>query len=170
MNWFNARLVLILVLVILVNPVITAENIENLPIIKPHAKTEQTHIMDYPEIRCMSTAIWYESGHESRLGKIAVARVIQNRMRAGFSDTICGVVRQRDQYRCQFSWVCGNYRLISEAECAVCWQIAYEILVQERHQNILKNALYFHATYTNPAWRNLVPIRVIGGHKFYRKS
>lgn len=174
--WFNAWLALALVLAIMAytqavsaNPVTPAESVEDLLITKAHVETEQIHSLDYREVRCMSTAIWYESGHEPRLGKIAVARVIQNRMRDGFADTACGVVQQRHQNLCQFSWACGSYHLISAAECAECWQIAVEVLAQDRHQNFLKNALYFHATYIDPAWTDVVPVKVIGNHKFYRK-
>ena len=174
--WFNTWLVLALVLAIMAyaqtvsaTPVIPAESVEDLLITKKHVETLLIHSLDYREVRCMSTAVWYESGHEPRLGKIAVARVIQNRMRAGFADTACGVVQQRNQCVCQFSWSCGSYHLISAAECGECWQIAVEVLAQERHQNFLKNALYFHATHMDPAWTGVAPVRVIGNHKFYRK-
>lgn len=174
--WFNAWLALALVLAIMAyaqavsaNPVVPAESVEDLLTTKDHAPINLIHSQDYREVRCMSTAVWYESGHEPRLGKIAVARVIQNRVRGGFADSACAVVQQRTNSVCQFSWACGSYHLISAAECAECWQVAVEVLAQDRHQNFLKNALYFHATYMDPAWAGVVPVKVIGNHKFYRK-
>ncbi len=175
--WFNAWLALALVLAIMAytqavsaNPVVPEQSVEDLlTTAENNIKTNTIHSLDYREVRCMSTAIWYESGHEPRLGKIAVARVIQNRVQQGFAGSACAVVQQRHNGVCQFSWACGSYHLISAAECTECWQIAVEVLAQERHQNFLKNALYFHATYIDPAWRGLVPVKVIGHHKFYRK-
>lgn len=174
--WFNAWLAMAVILAIMAyaqavgaSAMVPVESVEDLLTTTEHTETNLIHSLDYREVRCMSTAIWYESGHEPRLGKIAVARVIQNRIRAGFADTACAVVEQRHNGVCQFSWACGGYHQISSAECAECWQIAVEVLAQERHQNFLKNALYFHATYVDPDWQGVVPVKVIGRHKFYRK-
>jgi hypothetical protein len=63
------------------------------------------------QVDCLADNIYFESGSEPREGKIAVAMVTLNRVEKGFSDTICGVVKQKTnnssgQIVCQFSWWC----------------------------------------------------------------
>jgi spore germination cell wall hydrolase CwlJ-like protein len=128
------------------------------------------HSVDYRQLQCVATAVYYESANEPRLGQIAVARVIQNRVRSGFADSPCDVVYQRTAGLCQFSWACEKNHAIRLAECADCWSVAVQVLAQDRYQNYMRSALYFHATSISPGWTNLTPIRTIGNHKFYRRG
>ena len=82
----------------------------------------------------MAQNIYFESRHESMLGKIAVAHVVMNRIESkDFPNTVCKVVKQgpiRESWktrkypnlpkeervywprrdRCQFSWYCDGHR------------------------------------------------------------
>jgi spore germination cell wall hydrolase CwlJ-like protein len=53
-------------------------------------------IVDPKDLECLAKNIFYESGHESYEGKIAVGMVTINRSQdARFPQSICGVVKQR---------------------------------------------------------------------------
>lgn len=124
---------------------------------------------DFRQLRCVATAVYYESAHEPRMGQIAVARVIQNRVRQHFAGSPCDVIYQRNVNGCQFSWACGNHKRITSKDCAECWKIAVEVFAQNQHQNFMPSALFFHATYIDPNWKNAQAVKTIGHHKFYRK-
>ena len=126
--------------------------------------------MNYRELRCVATAVYYESAHEPRMGQIAVARVIQNRVRQRFAATACDVVYQRHSGVCQFSWACKSHRVITAKECAECWKIAVQVFAQNQYQSFMPSALFFHATYIDPQWTGAKAIKIIGHHKFYRKN
>lgn len=132
-------------------------------------------------LKCMTNAIYYEAGHEPHLGKIAVARVVMNRIsHREFGDDPCEVVYQVDYVKtgyankskklCQFSWVCDRNLMIKmdkeryqEAE-----QIARAVLTKNAWSDVLpSNVLFFHSTKINPNWSYERYI-VIGGHVFYR--
>ena len=126
--------------------------------------------MNYAELRCVATAVYYESAHEPQMGQIAVARVIQNRVRQKFAPTACAVVYQRTASVCQFSWACRDHRKITAKECANCWKIAVQVFAQNQYQSFMPSALFFHATYIDPQWTGTRAIKTIGHHKFYRKN
>jgi spore germination cell wall hydrolase CwlJ-like protein len=132
------------------------------------------------EVDCLADNIYFESANEPREGKIAVAMVTLNRVEKGFSDTICGVVKQKTNNSsghivCQFSWWCetraknsslskAKYQkeLYQESQdIAVYVYMNYDIM----HDNT-KGALFFHADYINPQWK-LKRTVIIGRHIFY---
>jgi len=125
--------------------------------------------IDFRQMRCVATAVYYESAHEPHMGQIAVARVIQNRVRQHFAATPCDVIYQRNSGGCQFSWACNSHKPITAKECAECWQTAVEVFAQNQYQSFMPNALFFHATYIDPQWTNARAIKTIGHHKFYQK-
>ena len=59
---------------------------------------EQEHevsISQDQELYCMAEAIYFESGNQPFVGKMAVAEVILNRVQhIGYPDTVCDVVHQ----------------------------------------------------------------------------
>jgi len=67
-----------------------------------------------PEIWCLAEAVYFEAKGEPVEGKIAVGKVILNRVKAkGFPNTVCEVVNQPSNNpdrpaACQFSYVCGS--------------------------------------------------------------
>lgn len=125
------------------------------------------------EATCLAQAIYYEARSESRVGRLAVADVVLNRVDSSlYPDTICGVVFQghKRETGCQFSFTCDgsmdrpiSKRLWRESEL-----IATAVLSGMRVP-VTRNATHYHADYVNPYWAaKLTPTAVIGRHKFYR--
>ena len=131
--------------------------------------TDHLVSVDYRQLKCVATAIYYESAHEPEMGKVAVARVIQNRVRQRFASSPCEVIYQKHNGTCQFSWACSNHKSITATSCAECWRIATDVFAKNQHQSFMPSALFFHANYVEPGWHNLKPLKTIGHHKFYRK-
>lgn len=129
----------------------------------------QVHMVDYRQIQCVSTAIYYESHGEPLMGQIAVARVIQNRVRQHFAATACEVVTQRANGVCQFSWACGSYHQVTAKECRQCWQIAVQVFAQHQYQAFMPTAAYFHSVTVNPDWHGLRRSLTIGQQQFYSR-
>ena len=121
------------------------------------------------EVACVATAIYHESRGESEKGQLAVARVIQNRVFNDFAPTACGVVYQKSEGQCQFSWACSTRRLIDPDDCPSCWRSATQVIVDHGYQNLVKDALYFESS-PKTSWCNLALVSRIGHHSFYRKS
>lgn len=117
---------------------------------------------------CLAKNIYYEAGIESEKGKYAVAQVTVNRLKSGkWGDNICAVVHAKKQ----FSWTLkkklemprGNAWLDSQ------W-IAHRVLQGERVAQLNK-AMFYHAEYVTPKWRDPVAkIQQIGQHIFYTKA
>jgi len=123
------------------------------------------------EVECLARNIYFEAGSEPRNGKIAVAEVTMNRVKSKqFPRTVCGVVYQRTNRTCQFSWVCKQNKAIRSKEM---WleslRIAENILISKRRYGIIGSAQYFHADYVNPSWADEKELVMkIGRHIFYR--
>ena len=124
------------------------------------------------QLNCLTRNIYYEAGHESFEGKVAVAQVTLNRVESGkFPNDICKVVYQKDNALglCQFSWYCNgdikkpkNTAAYKESEI-----VARQVLLEEFRLPSLKHALYFHGTYINPGWKR-EKVATIGNHVFYK--
>lgn len=127
------------------------------------------------QVQCLADNIYYESAHEPTEGKIAVAFVTMNRVNSGyFPDDICGVVKQKTQNVCQFSWYCEGkptYRDLTLAQERLyneILQIAVNVYTNyERMKDPTNGALFYHADYVNPQWKNMIKTAVIGRHIFY---
>jgi Cell Wall Hydrolase len=171
-GWFTAVLLVLLTLVYAIHSPIIAYNIT---VLRPWdsvrtemdlTSTDDTDTVDFRQLKCVATAIYYESQSEPRLAQIAVARVIQNRVLAGFAATPCDVVFQKSSAGCQFSWVCGPHQLIPVSKCVQCWQAAAQVLVQHQYQNYLSRALYFRSIDMAPP-RRAALVRQVGRQVFY---
>jgi spore germination cell wall hydrolase CwlJ-like protein len=127
------------------------------------------------QVECLAQNIYFESSHEPEEGQIAVGMVIMNRVKSGiFPDTICGVVKQKTQSTCQFSWFCEgkfdvkslthfNYSLYNSIrELAV-----YVYANHNKMEDPSRGALFYHADYVHPKWKNVTYLTQIGRHKFY---
>lgn len=119
-----------------------------------------------PETHCLATAIFYESRSESLEGQLAVARVIINRVRsARFSDSLCGVIRQRGQFSFVRRGVIPAPKVSRPA-----WKtsIAVARIAQNNAwESEAEGALYFHARRVSPGWGRS-RIAAIDNHIFYR--
>ena len=131
------------------------------------------------EVECLADNIYFESGYESKDGKIAVGLVTMNRVKKGFEDSVCGVVRQKIRETCQFSWWCDAKAKMTSLskntnlsvrqkqvyneiqDIAVYVYMNYDTMADDT-----KGALYYHADYVNPQWK-LKKTVTIGRHIFY---
>ncbi len=125
------------------------------------------------ERRCLAQAIYYEARSEPRIGQLAVADVVLNRVANPiYPDTICGVVFQGSERRtgCQFSFTCdGSMQArLSRRKWAESEELAGAVLAGLRAP-VSRNATHYHANYVEPVWAGrLTPTATIGTHKFYR--
>jgi spore germination cell wall hydrolase CwlJ-like protein len=131
------------------------------------------------EVECLADNIFFESAYEPKDGKIAVGLVTMNRVKHGFDDSVCGVVKQKTKHTCQFSWWCETKARtaslrkedhLSERQKEVYNEIKdIAVYVYMNYENIKDNtqgALYYHANYVNPRWK-LKKTVTIGNHIFY---
>ena len=119
------------------------------------------------ELKCLASAVYFESKGEPLEGQLAVAEVILNRVESPkFPDTICGVVKQRSQ----FSFVHGGH-IPSAPTSSHAWRTAVAIALIAKNDladSAVSTALFFHATYVRPGWRGLTRMASVGNHIFYR--
>ena len=129
------------------------------------------------QLDCLAINIYREAGYEPFEGKVAVAQVTLNRVQAGkFGKDVCGVVYQKnvvmERVVCQFSWYCDSThrnRPINKEAYNESYEVAKKVLLEGFRLSVLKDALYYHATYVNPRW-NLEKIGTIGQHIFYKQK
>lgn len=126
------------------------------------------------ELQCLALNIYHEAGAEPYIGKQAVAAVTLNRVKStAFPTSVCGVVKQRNNKSCQFSWVCQRPNAQPEKDSDA-WQDALEIArktLKGQHQDPTHGALYFHATRVKPHWSRVHKKTTrIGGHIFYKPA
>lgn len=129
------------------------------------------------QLDCLAINIYREAGYEPFEGKVAVAQVTLNRVAAGkFGNDVCGVVYQKNVFMqkvvCQFSWACDSVhrnRPINREAYNESYEVAKKVLLEGFRLSILKDALFYHATYVNPRWQ-LDKIGQIGQHIFYKQK
>lgn len=123
------------------------------------------------EFECMVRNIYYEAGVEDDLGKYAVAQVTLNRKKTGYwGKNICNVVYSK----AQFSWTKVKERAWlrpKDATWVRCREIATDVLHDGVRVKPLKKALFYHAAYVSPHWRdNSKRVIKIGEHIFYTQA
>ncbi len=130
--------------------------------------------LDAEDRKCLAEAIYYEARSESRVGQLAVADVVLNRVASPiYPNSICGVVYQgseRTDLRCQFSFTCDGSmkRRLNQRKWAAAEDLAGAVLAGLRVP-VSRNATHYHADYVSPPWaETLTPTATIGVHKFYR--
>lgn len=129
------------------------------------------------QLDCLAINIYREAGYEPFEGKVAVAQVTMNRVASGrFGNDVCGVVYQKnvimEKVVCQFSWACDQVhknRPIGKEAYNESYEVAKKVLLEGFRLSVLKDALYYHATYVNPRWPH-EQIGKIGQHIFYREK
>lgn len=129
------------------------------------------------QLECLALNIYREAGYEPFEGKVAVAQVTMNRVNDGrFGNDVCGVVYQKnvimDRVVCQFSWYCDSVhrnRPINKDAYNESYEVAKKVLLEGFRLSVLKDALYYHATYVNPRWPH-EKIGTIGQHIFYKQK
>lgn len=119
--------------------------------------------------KCMAENIIYEAGNQGIRGGIAVAQVTLNRVNSHkFKNTVCGVVHQY----AQFSWTkLAKKPKYDKLQYQEAWAIAVNVMQHKVALPELKDALYYHANYVKPTWRNkMIKVATIGQHIFYRNN
>lgn len=119
---------------------------------------------------CLAEAMYFEARGTGEIGRRAVGEVILNRAADDrFPNTVCGVIDQRYNGSCQFSYRCGMelvYREPNELDKAMVTALT---LLTDRGDDITNGALFFHATFMEPGWfGTLGPRGKFGGNLFYR--
>lgn len=127
------------------------------------------------QLECMAMNVYHEARSETYDGQLAVATVTMNRVKSGrFPNTVCGVVWQKNNRGCQFSWTCDgksdmirNTRAYREAT-----QIAEKVMIEGvRSNGFSRDVLFYHANYANPSWAisdKMIRIAQIDTHLFYK--
>jgi len=134
------------------------------------------------QVECLAENIYFEAGHEPKLGQVAVAFVTINRVKSGrFENDICGVVKQKIQNVCQFSWWCeerpkaiATSKVLTNGQNKVyndVRNVALHVYANyEKLEDPSKGALFYHADYVKPGWRNMEYLTTIGRHLFYNRK
>jgi len=122
------------------------------------------------ELKCLADNIYYEAATEPYEGRLAVATVTINRMHnRNFPKTICGVVYQKSETACAFSWTCGGAlaktvpSLYNESR-----KIAARALLMGDKSTEVQDALYFHTQAVDTGTNQSNLITQIGNHLFFR--
>jgi spore germination cell wall hydrolase CwlJ-like protein len=117
---------------------------------------------------CLAKNIYHEARSEDLLGQMAVAQVTLNRLQSErYPSTICNVVMQRKQ----FSW--ANNRAIRWTHPkGRLWEASKALATQFLDKGVrvsgLETALFYHADYVNPKWRDDDKlVAQVGVHLFY---
>jgi spore germination cell wall hydrolase CwlJ-like protein len=127
------------------------------------------------ELDCLALNIYWEARSEPRVGQLAVAAVVLNRVAdPAFPDTICDVVTEgaeHGRHRCQFSWHCDGEK--DQPGNPAAWENALSVArlaLDGAQDDPSRGALWYHSDRVRPAWsRNMAVIARIGGHLFYRE-
>lgn len=131
------------------------------------AKTDHLHLQN---VQWLALNIYYESGNQPMLGKIAVGVVTLNRLRTRYSNSIEGVITQHKQ----FSWYNPQktYKPKDEKTWNESVYVAKLLLSLDPNHAIIEmfdGITHFHATYVSPEWRkSMKKVVQIGDHIFYK--
>lgn len=126
------------------------------------------------EFKCLSEAIFFEAGTQSKKGKEAVALVILNRTNSSnFPYKICDVVSQRFyRQKCQFSYYCKKRKEPHGKNWKESMEVAENALNGEFDAiavDKMHDVLYFHADYVKPKFhQKRTLVTKIENHLFYR--
>lgn len=164
------RLYLILSILLTSSLIIAGSQFQSNKIID--VKYSQLTVETKRQIDCLTDNIYYEAGYEPFEGKKAVAFVTLNRLQENkFGNDICSVVKQRVNSTCQFSWFCENIRPKNKNAYEEARDVALHVYANYEHlKDVTMGALYYHADYVRPNWRNLEKTVVIGRHIFYKEK
>ena len=136
---------------------------------------------DKKQIECLVHNIYYEAGYEPYRGQLAVALVTLKRVQtANYPKTVCGVVKQKVNRVCQFSWWCDDekrYKSVknkfSPKEKQKLEDIrsvaTYAFLFHGEIKDVTKGALFYHNTSVDPEWKLKKTVK-IGNHIFYKRG
>lgn len=135
-------------------------------------------------IVCLALNAYFEARNQDIRGQIAVSQVVMNRVESEYyPDRVCDVVYQGPtrpkwsnpdedipvRHRCQFSWYCDGKS--DEPKDELAWAQAINVawaVYNERVDDQVDGALWYHAYYVTPAWASQKSeTAIIGDHIFY---
>lgn len=140
---------------------------KNLQVVKTNKKISYEKL----DVFCLAKNIYHEARGETLVGKYAVAQVTLNRMHHNnYPDTVCDVVM--DPF--QFSWA-NNRNIRWTRPKGELWnesiEIAEDVILRGKRVKGLENALFYHADYVRPRWKNpQAKIAQVGTHIFYASA
>ena len=131
------------------------------------AKADEAAI-DETSLKCMAKVVHHESRGQPRLGQIAVAQTLINRLKRGngrFGSSICEVANQHGQF---FNTAAYHPREDSDD-----WKTALDVsreAMDGNAENVAQGAMFFRAAYAgdNAFFRKREHVATIGGQLFYR--
>jgi len=122
------------------------------------------------QLECMTQAIYFEARGEHRVGKIAVAQVVMNRVRSrSYPNDVCAVVYQKNYKAqgCQFTWACyANNKITSKTLYDESRAVAQAVLSGAVTTDPTGGAVSFN----NRPFRGQQLHVKIGNHYFYRSK
>lgn len=122
------------------------------------------------DVECLARNIYYEAGVEPMTGKIAVGNVTVNRVKTRYwGRNICDVVYAP----AQFSWTKIRKRawVTLKGQAWADSKAAATAVLNGLRVKQLDSALYYHADYVDPNWRDDSKRAIkIGRHIFYTQA
>lgn len=122
------------------------------------------------DVECLARNIYYEAGVEDITGKIAVGNITVNRVKTKYwGSHICDVVYAKDQFSWtkekRRAWIALKGRAWADSKAAA------EAVLNGLKVKQLDSALYYHADYVKPAWRDTSKrVLKVGRHIFYTQA
>lgn len=123
------------------------------------------------DIECLARNVYFEARGEKTVGQFAVAQVTINRVLAKrWGKSVCKVVYANKQ----FSWTTQE-KLKSVTLKGKDWETAKLVAKASLEKGVrvkdLDKALFYHADFVNPRWRDdKSRIKEIGAHIFYTQA
>jgi hypothetical protein len=116
---------------------------------------------------CLAYAVYFEAQGEARLGQLAVAQVVLNRLRdPDYPKTICTVIGDHGQ----FPWTTGDLTIRDMPRFRIAWSVALHVMAGI-FTDPTGGATHFYAParVRAPAWATAdAYLTTIGGHRFFR--
>ena len=135
-------------------------------------REKQYEFVDYTQVKCLATNIYFEARGESKLGQKAVAWVTLNRVEdPNYPDTICDVVWDNKQ----FSWTHdGKSDVPIDKDAWLEAQlVAMQVLIDQQLNNDdpTEGSIMFHEASIKPYWRKKYEVTSrIDNHVFYKEE
>lgn len=96
------------------------------------------------DVRCLATAIYYESSGESINGQYAIGEIILNRLHNRVASSVCGVVNQKNGKHYQFGFKARKIKGIPKSKLNYFLCVARTVLNQEDSIRLPYNVMYFN--------------------------
>jgi hypothetical protein len=94
---------------------------------------------------CLATVIYYEAGGEPIKGQYAIGEIIMNRLHAGFANSVCEVVNQKNNGHWQFGFNTKKHKGIPANRLNYFLMVAQKVIDREDNVKLPKNVLYFNS-------------------------